>query len=151
MVKVFNIYPIIIQEFNSLICFKQNFKFIINLGWSNNITLKINLFLTFIFISQLFSQAEWVDSDGETSYILIKEQYDSLQTKTEILQKDLNKLIIKMDQIQVELDYCNYSTNLNNSSNYLLEQSIPLKTENYWIWFGAGILGGFSICQLLNL
>ena len=80
MVKVFNIYPIIIQEFNSLICFKQNFKFIINLGWSNNITLRINLILTLIFISSLFSQAEWVDSDGETSYILIKEQYVSLQT-----------------------------------------------------------------------
>ena len=151
MVKVFNIYPIIIQEFNSLICFKQNFKFIIILGWSNNITLKNNLFLTFIFISSLFSQAEWVDSDGETSYILIKEQYDSLQTKTVLLQKDLNKMIIKMGQIQAELDYCNYSTNLNNSSNYLLEQSILLKTENYWIWFGVGILGGFTICQLLNL
>ena len=150
MVKVFNIYPIIIQEFNSLICFKQNFKFIVNLGWSNNITLKINLFLTFIFISLLFSQAEWVDSDGETSYILIKEQYDSLQTKTDILQKDLNKMIIKMDRIQVELDYCNYSTNHNNSTNYLLEQRIPLKTKKYWIWFGAGILGGFTICQLLN-
>jgi len=149
LLKVFDIYPIIIKEFNSLIYIKQKFKFIINLGWSNNISLKINLFL--ILISSIFGQVEWVDSDGETSYILIKEQYDSLQTKTDILQKDLNKMIIKMDQIQVELDYCNYSTNHNNSTNYLLEQSIPLKTKKYWIWFGTGILGGLTICQLLNL
>ena len=40
---------------------------------------------------------------------------------------------IEAPMFKIDLEYCNYSTNLKNSSNYLLEQSIPLKTKNYWI------------------
>ena len=56
-----------------------------------------------------------------------------------------------MDQLQNDLDFCNISSKINSSANFVLEQSIPLKTENRWVWFSLGIIGGFTTCQLLNL
>jgi len=56
-----------------------------------------------------------------------------------------------VDQLQNDLDFCNNSSKINNSANYILEQSIPLKTENRWVWISLGIIGGFITCHLLNL
>ena len=107
--------------------------------------------ILFSFLSIVFSQVEWVDSDGEKSFIFIKEQYDSLLTKSEELQLRLNKKILKVNQIQKDLDYCKFHSSKESSSNFIINQSIPLKSENHWIWFSLGIVGGFTACQLLNL
>lgn len=103
------------------------------------------------YFSLLSGQAKWVDSEGETSYILIKEQYESLLTQSGQVQKNLDEKIIQLNLIQKELDYCKYNLMQRSTSNYLLEQSIPTKSENNWLWIGVGMIGGFSLCQLLNL
>ncbi len=103
------------------------------------------------YFSLLPGQAKWVDSEGETSYILIKEQYDSLLTQSEQVKGSLDKKINQLNLIQKELDYCKHSLIQRSTSNYLLEQSIPTKSENNWLWIGVGMIGGFSLCQLLNL
>lgn len=138
---MFNYYPII----------KQEYKFIIFLDWSKKVTFKINKILLGFLISFSYSQIEWVNSDGEKSYIFIKEQYDSLLTKSEFIQNQLNMENLKINQLQKELQACNYSNIKNNSSNFIIEQSIPIKSENHWVWFSIGIIGGFTTCQLLNL
>ena len=104
-----------------------------------------------IIFSISLSQVEWVDSEGEKSYIFIKAQYDSLLTGNDDLQKQLNRKILKLDQTQKDLDYCRYNAIKTSDSNFIIEQSIPLKSENPWIWLSIGILGGFTTCQLLNL
>jgi len=104
-----------------------------------------------LYFSLLSGQAKWVDSEGETSYIFIKEQYDSLLAQSDKIQENLDEKIIQLNLIQKEFDFCTYNSSQRSTSNYLLEQSIPTKSENYWLWVGAGIIGGFSLCQLLNL
>ena len=141
MVNLSNKYPIINNEF----------KFIINFVWSKKITFINKLLILGIFLSFSISQVEWVDSEGEKSYIFIKAQYDSLLTRNDDLQKQLNRKILKLDQTQKDLDYCRYNAIKTSDSNFIIEQSIPLKSENPWIWLSIGILGGFTTCQLLNL
>lgn len=63
----------------------------------------------------------------------------------------MNRKILKLDQTQKDLDHCRYNATKTSDSNFIIEQSIPLKSENPWIWLSIGILGGFTTCQLLNL
>lgn len=67
------------------------------------------------------------------------------------MQNQLNKNGLKLDKLQNDLEFCNNSSNSTNSTNYILEQSIPLKSENRWVWLSLGIIGGFTTCHLLNL
>jgi hypothetical protein len=138
---MFNYYPII----------KQEYKFIIFLDWSKKVTFKINKILLGFLISFSYSQVEWVNSEGEKSYIFIKEQYDSLLTKSVFFQNQLKVKEDAINQLQKELQVYKNTNIKNNSSNYIIEQSIPIKPENHWVWLSIGIIGGFTTCHLLNL
>lgn len=115
----------------------------------------ISLFKLFIFntvlVSCVFSQAEWADSDGEISYIYTKEQQDSLTNVLKSLQMDLYKKTLEADHLKKDLDFCKFNLTQHSSSNYIIEQSIPIHSSNKWLWFGLGTIGGFIICQLLAL
>ena len=63
----------------------------------------------------------------------------------------LNNEILTVAQIEKDLDYCKFNSSKESSSNFIINQSIPLKSENHWIWFSLGIVGGFTACQLLNV
>jgi hypothetical protein len=74
-----------------------------------------------------------------------------LLTQSDKIHELVRSKIIQLNKTQTELDFCKQNITQRNTSNYLLEQSIPTKSENYWLWFSTGIIGGFTICQLLNL
>lgn len=110
----------------------------------------------FIFISVftgscLFSQAQWVDSDGEISYIYTEDQQDSLTIAIKSLEMDLYKKTLVADNLKKDLDYCKFNMTQHSNSNYIVEQSIPIKSENKWLWLGYGSIGGFIICLLFVL
>ena len=107
-------------------------------------------FLYLFFFNITFCQIEWIDSEGEKSYIFVKTQYDSLLAKSERIQSELNQQIQEKRNIEKELKfYKNLSLN-NNSSNILINQITPLKSHLNLFWFSSGILGGIFLCQLLN-
>ncbi|MAJ44332.1 MAG: hypothetical protein CMF96_06255 [Candidatus Marinimicrobia bacterium] len=103
------------------------------------------------FFTIALSQVEWVDSEGEKSYIFIKDQYDSLLAESKKYQSQLEKSKLELNKVQKELVNCKFYASKKSSSNYIINQIIPLKYEDDWVWFSIGIIGGFTLCQLLNI
>ena len=74
-----------------------------------------------------------------------------MQTRTELLEKKLENTLIEKNKLQNNLDNYINSNKINKSSNYLLNQIIPLQSKNNWLLFCGGVIGGYTLCLLLNL
>lgn len=101
-----------------------------------------------ITLSNLSAQAQWVDSDGEISFIYTKSQQDSLTITMKSLKMDLYKKTLEADNLKKDLDYCKFNLTQHSNTNFIIEQSIPVRRDNKWLWLGFGSIGGIITCLL---
>ena len=101
-----------------------------------------------ITLSYLSAQAQWADSDGEISYIYTKAQQDSLTLTMKSLKLDLYKKTLQADNLKKDLDYCKFNLTQHSNTNFIIEQSIPVRRDNKWLWLGLGSIGGIITCLL---
>ena len=101
-----------------------------------------------ITLSYLSAQAQWADSDGEISYIYTKVQQDSLTLTMKSLKLDLYKKTLQADNLKKDLDYCKFNLTQHSNTNFIIEQSIPVRRDNKWLWLGLGSIGGIITCLL---